>query len=82
MVYVEEEAQRRVRKIKRPETEAYSLLILKVLRETKKPRSTDLISFLTGIDKPECCRILEKLEKEWKLVRKVTASKTGYYKAC
>ena len=81
MVYVEEEAQKRVREIKGPETEAHTLFILKTLKEAEKPLSTDLISFLTGISKPECCRILEKLEKEWKLVRKMTAVKKAYYKA-
>lgn len=84
MDYVEREAERRIAEITgkyRQLHQAYDQIILKVLRESKEPMSVDLISFLTGINKSRCCKILNKLEKKWKLIRKVTVSKTTYYEA-
>jgi len=84
MDYVEKEAQRRVDGIlskygRLAETEAYDGVILKLLKDFKRPLSVELISFLTGISKQRCCKIIHKLEKKWRLIRKVTISKSAYY---
>jgi len=86
MEYIDREAKRRAKRIlekyrELPETEPYDRVILKVLREAKEPLSIDLISFLTGISKSRCCKVLKRLEEKWKLVRKVTVSKSAYYVA-
>jgi predicted transcriptional regulator len=84
MDYVEKEAQRRVDEIlskygRLRETETYDRVIVKVLKDFKQPLSVELISFLTGISKPRCCKILNKLEKKWRIIKKVTVSKSSYY---
>ena len=84
--YVERKARERVERIRSKygalaEEEAYDEVVLKLMREFEEPMSIDLISFITGIDKPRCCKILKRLEKKWKLVRKITAVKVSYYKA-
>ena len=81
--YVEKEAQRRVDEILKKygrlgETEAYDRVIVKLLKDFKQPLSVELISFLTGISKSRCCKILSSLEK-WRIVKKVTVSKASYY---
>lgn len=84
MDHVEREAQKRVKKLSERyrdmvKNNSYDQVILEVLREADKPLSVDLVSFLTGISKSRCCKILKKLEKKWRIVKKVTVSKTGYY---
>lgn len=84
MDYVEKEAQRRVDEIlnkygRLAETEAYDKVIVKLLKDFKQPLSVELISFMTGISKQRCCKTLNKLEKKWGIVRKVTISKVAYY---
>lgn len=86
MEYVEREAKRRVKEMsvryrKMVEIEPYDQAILKILKEAKDPLSVELISFLTGISKSRCCKILSKLEGKWNLVRKVTVSRVAYYVA-
>lgn len=86
MDHVEREAQKRVKKLsekyrKMVKNDSYDQVILEVLREADKPLSIDLISFLTGISKSRCCKILKKLEKKWKTVRKVTVRESAYYTA-
>lgn len=82
--YVEKEAESRVKKIlakygRLGETEAYDRVIVNLLKDFKQPLSVELVSFLTGISKPRCCKILSKLEKKWRIIRKVTVSKASYY---
>ncbi|MDI6826775.1 MAG: hypothetical protein QMD36_06395 [Candidatus Aenigmarchaeota archaeon] len=84
MEYVEKEAQRRVEKTlgkygRLGQTEAYDRVIVKLLKDFKQPLSVELISFLTGISKSRCCKILSKLEKKWRIIKKVTVSKASYY---
>jgi len=84
MDYVEKEAERRVKEIlnkygRLGETEAYDRVIVKLLKDFKQPLSVEMISFLTGISKPRCCKILNNLEKKWRIVKKVTVSKASYY---
>ena len=84
MDYVEKEAESRVKKIlakygRLGETEAYDRVIVNLLKDLKQPLSVELVSFLTGISKPRCCKILSKLEKKWRIIRKVTVSKASYY---
>jgi len=84
MEHVEREAQRRVNEIlnkygRLGETEAYDRIIVKLLKDFKQPLSVELISFLTGINKSRCCKILSKLEKKWRIIKKVTVSKVSYY---
>ena len=86
MEYVERRARERVERITGKykglaEDEAYDRVILKLMREFEEPMSIDLISFMTGIDKPRCCKVLKRLEKKWKLVRRVTTAKVSYYRA-
>jgi Fic family protein len=86
MEYVEKEARRRVEEMSSKyttavETEPYDQAILRLLRESEEPMSVELISFLTGISKSRCCKVLRKLEEKWSLVRKVTVSKVAYYVA-
>jgi Fic family protein len=84
MEHVEKEAQRRVNEIlgkygRLGETEAYDRIIVKLLKDFKQPLSVELISFLTRISKSRCCKILSRLEKKWRIVKKVTVSKASYY---
>jgi DNA invertase Pin-like site-specific DNA recombinase len=84
MDYVEKEAQRRVGEIlskyaKLGETNAYDKVIIRLLKDFKQPLSVELISFLTGISKSRCCKVLNRLEKKWKTIRRVTVSKASYY---
>lgn len=86
MEHVEREAQKRVKKLsekyrKVVKNDPYDEVILEVLREADKPLSVDLIFFLTGIGKSRCCKVLKKLEKKWKMVKKVTVSEGVYYQA-
>jgi DNA invertase Pin-like site-specific DNA recombinase len=82
--YVEKEAQRRVDKIlgkygRLREAEAYDRVVVRLLKDFKQPLSVELISFLTGISKSRCCKILNRLEKKWRIIKRVTVSKTSYY---
>jgi predicted transcriptional regulator len=52
---------------------------VKLLKDFKQPLSVELISFMSGIGKSRCCKILEKLEKKWRIIKKVTVSKASYY---
>lgn len=84
MDFVEKEAESRVKKMlskyeNLKEQEAYDSVIVKLLKDFKQPLSVELISFLTGISKPRCCKILDKLEKKWRTIKKVTVSKASYY---
>ncbi len=84
MDHVEKEAESRVKKILGKyeglrEQEAYDGVIVKVLKDFKQPLSVELISFLTGIGKSRCCKVLDKLEKKWRIIKKVTVSKASYY---
>jgi len=83
MDYVDKEAQRRIDEILKKygrlgETEAYDRVIVKLLKDFKQPLSVELVSFLTGISKSRCCKILSSLEK-WRIIKKVTVSKASYY---
>ena len=84
--YVERKARERVERIRSKygalaEDEAYDRVVLKLMREFEEPMSIDLISFISGIDKPRCCKVLKRLEEKWKLVRRVTVAKVSYYRA-
>ena len=84
MDHVEKEAESRVKKILSKyeglkEQEAYDGVIVKVLKDFNQPLSVELISFLTGIGKSRCCKVLTKLEKKWRIIKKVTVSKASYY---
>jgi predicted transcriptional regulator len=84
MDYVDKEAESRVKKIMSKyeglkEQEAYDDVILKLLKDFNQPLSVELISFLTGISKSRCCKILDKLEKKWRIIKKATVSKASYY---
>jgi uncharacterized membrane protein YheB (UPF0754 family) len=84
MDYVEKEAESRVKEIldkygRLGETEAYDNVIVKLLKDFNQPLSAEMISFLSGIGKSRCCKILDKLEKKWRIIRKVTVSKASYY---
>lgn len=84
MEHVEKEAQKRASEIldkygQLGKIEAYDRVILKLLKDAKQPLSVELISFLTGINKSRCCKILSRLEKKWKTIKRVTVSKTSYY---
>ena len=86
MEYVDKEARRRVEMMMQRyrqmrEKDPYDQVILKVLKESKEPLSVDLISFLTGIDKSRCCKVLRRLEEKWSLITKVTVSRVAYYVA-
>jgi len=86
MEYVDREARLRVEKLMDrhrtlAEGEPYDQVILKMLRESKHPLNVDLISFLTGISKSRCCKVLKSLEEKWKLIKKVTVSRVAYYEA-
>jgi hypothetical protein len=84
MDHVEREAQRRVSEIvhkygRLGEIEAYDRVIVRLLKDFRQPLSVELISFLTGINKSRCCKVLDRLEKKWRMIRRVTVSKSSYY---
>lgn len=84
MEHIERQARKRVEKIvdkykKLSGIESYDTIILKVLKEANEPVSVELISFLTGISKSRCCRILKRLDKKWGMIKKVTVRETAYY---
>ena len=86
MEHVDTEARKTAEQIaaryrKMVEIEPYDEVVLKLLREMKEPLSIDLISFLTGISKSRCCKILKKLEETWRLVKRVTVARVAYYVA-
>lgn len=68
MDYIEEEAKRRINKIREKYLELaknnpHEKVILKVMKDFKESLSVDAISFLTGINKSECCKTLRKLKE-------------------
>jgi len=86
MEHIDTEARKRAERLaakyrKMVEITPYDQVILNLLKEVKEPLSIDLISFLTGISKSRCCKILRKLEEKWGLVKKVTVAQVAYYTA-